>query len=92
MNKQGDKRMSNDIKISIEEVLELVNFTRDSKGRLRISNVHGDVLGNVGYVLGDVGYVGGDVKGSVLGGVGYVGGDVKGSVLGVYGTVAGKSK
>ena len=57
--------MSNDIKISIEEVLELVSFTRNSKGRLRIGSVHGDVSGNViGNVDGDVlGYVSGTVAG-----------------------------
>ena len=53
--------MSNDIKISIEEVLELVNFTRDSEGRLRISDVAGDVHGNVyGSVIG---FVNGTVAG-----------------------------
>ena len=41
--------MSNDIKISIEEVLELVNFTRDSEGRL-----YSDVYGDVGNVFGSV--------------------------------------
>ena len=82
--------MSNDIKISIEEVLELVNFTRDSKGRLRIVNVLDDVGG---YVWGDVeGNVHGNV-GYVLGDVGYVGGNVNGSVIGfVNGTVAGESQ
>ena len=68
--------MSNDIKISIEEVLELVTFTRDSKGRLRIcyvvGNVRGTVRGNVGDVLGNVG-------------------DVLGDVGNVYGTVGGKA-
>ena len=78
--------MSNDIKISIEEVLELVTFTRNSKGLLRVLSVYGDVRGtvrgNVGTVRGDVGDVEGDV-GYVLGDVGYVGGDV--------GDVEGKS-
>lgn len=49
--------MSNNIDISIKEVLELVTFTRDSKGRLRISDVFGNVYGDV-Y---------GDVKGDVIG-------------------------
>ena len=51
--------MSNDIKISIEEVLELVNFTRDSEGRL-----YSDVYGDVGNVFGSVE---GDVEGTVEG-------------------------
>ena len=68
--------MSNDIKISIEEVLELVNFTRDSEGRLRIVDVYGTVIGDAGSVLGNV-------LGNVLGSV-Y--GNVEGSV---YGTVGG---
>ena len=75
--------MSNDIKISIEEVLELVSFTRDSEGRLRVLNVYGDV-GNV------FGSVEGDVEGDVGGDVGDVRGDVHGSVIGdVGGTVYG---
>ena len=71
--------MSNDMKISIEEVLELVTFTRDSEGRLRISDVKGDVLG---YVVGNV-YcdVHGNVYGSVIG-------DVGGTV---YGSIGGKA-
>ena len=88
--------MSNDIKISIEEVLELVNFTRDSKGRLRIGDVYGYVGGTVhDSVDGDVlGNVVGNVRGAVIGDVmGSVHGNVKGSVIGfVYGTVAGKSQ
>ena len=75
--------MSNDIEISIEEVLELVLFTRDSKGRLRIGNVVGDVGGTV---RGNVGTVRGNV-GDVLGNVG----DVLGDVGNVYGTVGGKA-
>ena len=71
--------MSNDIKISIEEVLELVNFTRDSEGRLRISDVYGTVIGDVGSVqgnvLGNVGNVYGNV-GNVYGNVGDVYGNV----------------
>ena len=63
--------MSNNIKVSIEEVLELVTFTRDSKGRLRVVNVLGSVIGDVdGSVWGDVGNVYGDVgnvKGTVAG-------------------------
>ena len=82
--------MSNDIKISIEEVLELVSFTRDSKGLLRVLNVLGSVIGDVdGSVWGDVGSVWGDV-GTVWGDVGYVGGDVGdvgGDVGDVYGDV-----
>ena len=82
--------MSNDIKISIEEVLELVTFTRDSKGRLRIcyvvGNVRGTVRGNVGTVRGNVGDVLGNV-GDVLGDVGNVYGDVGN----VYGSIGGKA-
>ena len=84
-----DRLMSNDIDISIEEVLELVTFTRDSKGRLRVVNVLGSVIGDVdgsvwgdvGAVWGDVGYVGGDV-GEVYGDVGDVIGEVNGTVAG----------
>tara|TARA_R110002111_G_scaffold253679_1_gene318976 strand:- start:1169 stop:1441 length:273 start_codon:yes stop_codon:yes gene_type:complete len=86
--------MSNDIKISIDEVLELVTFTRDSEGRLRIVNVgdvDGDVVGKVG------GSVIGDIQGDVVGDVvGDVHGSVYGSVIGyvrrnVYGGIGGKS-
>jgi hypothetical protein len=97
IQKKEDRLMSKEIKISIEEVLELVTFTRNSEGRLRIVNVlgdvGGDVVGNVrGYVIGNVrGDVYGDVVGNVRGDVvGYVGGYVGGSVYGnVRGDVVG---
>ena len=45
--------------VTIKEVLELVQFTRDENGKLCVSNVVGNVEGNVW------GSVGGNVKGSV---------------------------
>jgi hypothetical protein len=52
--------MKKDQNITLEEVLELVEFERDDKGVLHVSHIHCDV----GYVEGDVDNVGGYVWGS----------------------------
>lgn len=64
--------------ITLEEVLELVDFERDESGALMVSRIKGFVLGDV---LGDVW---GSVRGNVWGDVKC---DVEGSVLG---TISGK--
>ena len=70
---------------TMEEVLELVRFSRDDDGKLHVSNVYGDVLISV---HGDVGIVHGNVNLSVHGSVF---GDVWGSVFGdVYGKILNK--
>ena len=73
-------------KITLQEVLELVTFTKIN-GKWFVDDVAGEVLGDV------VGSVGGDVLGAVCGSVGDdVAGSVFGSVLGqVHGEVAGKA-
>jgi hypothetical protein len=73
--------MKKDQNITLEEVLELVEFERDANGVLRVLHVRGDV----DFVGGDVGRVGGDVV-RVGGDVIRVGGDVgrvRGYVWGV---------
>lgn len=55
--------------VTVEEVLELVQFKRDGDGCLRVVHVLGDVWGNIrGFVEGNVyGNIYGDVEGEVLG-------------------------
>lgn len=66
---------------TMEEVLELVEFDRNSDGTLHIKKVFDHVWGDVqGDVKGDVW---GDVQGSVWGNVyGHIWGDVNGTVNG----------
>jgi outer membrane lipoprotein SlyB len=73
--------------VTLEEVLELVDFKRDEDGKMRVVNVWGSILGTVrGSILGTVeGSILGTVEGSVWGDVK---GDVEGTVEGsVWGTV-----
>ena len=70
--------------VTLEEVLELADFKRDSDGKLRITTVRDNVWGDVeGDVEGNVeGSILGSVLNSVLGDVlGDVWGTVKGDVL-----------
>lgn len=82
---------------TMEEVLELIDFGRDAKGKLFVLNVKDHVMGDVnchvrGSVKGDVkghvwGYVWGSVKGHIMGNVernvwGGVWGTVKGTISG----------
>ena len=83
---------------TIQEMLELVSFERNTQGTLYVSSVRGSVRGNVegnvwGNVGGDVsGYVAGNVWGNVCGFVGEnVGASVLGNVCGsVGGTIHGR--
>jgi hypothetical protein len=88
---------------TIKEILELVDFDRDSSGVLHVKSVKGSVWSVGGSVGGDVGgSVGGSIKGNVGGNVGgfvggfvggYVGDDVNGYVGGsVWGNVYGDVK
>ena len=71
MSKEDDRKSEERLEITLEEVLELVTFTRSPEGDLLVQDVledvHGDVYGavggNVGHsVWGDVGYhVGGKI-------------------------------
>ena len=63
--------------ITIEEVLELVEFGRSDDGKLFVSYIHGNVMGDVDGNL--EGNVWGSIKGYVNGSIGeYVWGTIKG--------------
>jgi hypothetical protein len=92
--------------LTMQEVLELIEFERDLSGVLLVKKVKSSVWGNVeGAVYGDVygdvgcsvwgnvkGNVGGDVYGHVKGGIcGGVGGNIYNDVKGdVYGAIKGR--
>lgn len=57
--------------VTVEEILELVDFGRDANGKLVMANIYSDVcnvFGNVENICGDVGKVFGNaslVKGKI---------------------------
>ena len=90
---EGDNAMvelkTNMSQDQLDQLAELITFTVDNAGTLRVEDINGSVWGNVG---GDVwGDVGGDVWESVKGSVkGDIGGDVWGDVGGdVGGNIGG---
>ena len=95
MNKSKRRMLAKD-DITLEEVLEVLQFERDADGKLRVITLVCDadlIIGDVGCIKGNVGDVLGTIERDV---VGNVKGSVRGSVWGdvwddVWGDVKGVS-